>query len=82
MQIKVLFFAALADSLGVREQNLVIESDARVADAWAALVGQHPALAASDALPVVFAVNLEYVTSGQLLSEGDALALIPPVSGG
>ena len=82
VNLRVLYFAALADTLGVREQILVVGPGARVADAWAALVRQHPALAAAGAAPVAFAVNLEYATSEQLLSEGDELALIPPVSGG
>ena len=82
MQIKVLYFAALADALGVREQILVVQAGARVSDAWAALVRQHPTLAGPGAGFVTFAANLEYAAPGRLLSEGDALALIPPVSGG
>ena len=82
MQIKVLFFAALADTLGVREQILALGPGARVADAWTELVRQHPVLTASGGPPVAFAVNLEYATSERLLSGGDELALIPPVSGG
>lgn len=80
--IRVLYFAALADTLGVREQTLALGPGARVADAWAALSAQHPGLAERGAAPVAFAVNLEYAAPGQLLSEGDELALIPPVSGG
>ena len=78
MQIQVLYFAALADALGVREQALAIEPGATVADVWKTLSVDHPALAA----PVTFAVNLEYARPDRLLADGDALALIPPVSGG
>lgn len=53
-----------------------------MADAWSALTAQHPALAGPRGQGIAFAVNLAYANPGQLLSEGDALALIPPVSGG
>lgn len=82
MNIRALYFAALADTLGVREQTLVLGPGASVADAWAALVKQHPALAGAGAAPVAFAVNLEYAPPERVLSDGDELALIPPVSGG
>ena len=82
VQIQVIYFAALADALGVREQALALRPGATVADAWKTLSVDHPALAAPGAAPVTFAVNLEYAGPDRLLADGDALALIPPVSGG
>ena len=82
MQIQVLYFAALADALGVREQALALGPGATVADAWTTLSADHPVLAAPGAAPVAFAVNLEYARPDRLLADGDELALIPPVSGG
>lgn len=82
MTIQVLFFAALADALNVREQSLTLAPGSRVADAWAALISQHPTLAGPRGQGVAWAVNLDYANPEQLLSDGDELALIPPVSGG
>ncbi len=81
MTIQVLYFAALADHTGVREQTLALKPGARVSDAWAALIREHPVLATAGG-PVAFAVNLEYAAPERLLADQDALALIPPVSGG
>jgi len=81
MCVKVLFFAALAERVGVRELNLELNLQATVFDALEELVGRYPALGdARDSLAT--AVNLEYVDAERLLVDGDELALIPPVSGG
>jgi molybdopterin synthase catalytic subunit len=52
-----------------------------VEDAWAALVAQYPALAPGRVF-VRFARNADYAEPGTRLSDGDELAVIPPVSGG
>ncbi len=81
MRIKVLFFAALADRLGVREVGLELPLESRVGEALDRLAERHPVLVEMrDTLAV--AVNLAYVDSGEVLADGDELALIPPVSGG
>jgi molybdopterin synthase catalytic subunit/sulfur carrier protein ThiS len=60
--------------MGRRELELV--EGARVEDVWPELgLGDEPA-------GLVFAVNRVYVGRGSALSEGDEVALIPPVSGG
>lgn len=82
MQIKVLYFAALAAAIGVREQDLSLPDSATVADALACLADEHAALAQGRGLAVTAAVNLEYAACDRVLSDGDVLALIPPVSGG
>ena len=46
---------------------------------WSAFVAERPALAA---LPVRFAVAEAYVDGAYVLSDGDELAVFPPVSGG
>jgi molybdopterin synthase catalytic subunit len=60
--------------MGRRE--LELGEGSRVEDVWPALgLGEEPA-------GLVFAVNRVYVGRGSALSEGDEVALIPPVSGG
>jgi len=76
VQIQVLYFAALADALGVREQALAIEPGATVADVWKTLGADHPALAAPGAAPVAFAVNLEYAGPDRLLAVGPVNAAV------
>jgi sulfur-carrier protein len=80
MQIRVRFFAALRDALGMREQTLDLPGAATVASAWTALVALHPSLEANSSL--AYAVNRAYADLGTVLHDGDELALIPPVSGG
>jgi len=74
-------FAALAQRTGVREAAVSLDPGATVGDALAALGRRHPAVAELTGR-VATAVNTAYVPPTFLLSEGDELALIPPVSGG
>jgi molybdopterin synthase catalytic subunit len=81
MIIRVLFFASLADALGVREAALELPDNADVARAIGALTAEYPKLADSSGR-LAFAVNRAYVGRSAPLADGDELALIPPVSGG
>jgi MoaE-MoaD fusion protein len=76
VEVTVRLFAILRERAGSRELVLELPEGARVRDALAELSG----LAAG--LPLVMAVNREYAAEDEQLSEGDELALIPPVSGG
>jgi len=76
MQIRVRLFAALRERAGAAEVELELPEGALVRDALA----QFGSLA--DGLPLVMAVNQEYVDPEAELLPGDELALIPPVSGG
>ncbi|HTL28595.1 MAG TPA: molybdopterin converting factor subunit 1 [Tepidisphaeraceae bacterium] len=81
MKINLKFFAILHDLAGVREGMLDLPQGATVSDASNAIAKQFPSIAKH--LPrVAYAVNQEYRASDAVLSEGDELALIPPVSGG
>jgi molybdopterin converting factor subunit 1 len=76
MEVTVRLFAMLRERAGASELTLELPEDARVGDALRALDGL------ADGLPLVMAVNREYVRSDAILEPGDELALIPPVSGG
>ena len=76
MEVKVRLFAMLRERAGAGEIVLELPEGARVADALASL-GE-----LADGLPLVMAVNREYAGEDVVLSAGDELALIPPVSGG
>lgn len=79
--VRVLFFASLADLMGDRQRNLDLPAGATVSDALRDLAQGAPDFA-SRVPHVSFAVNEAFVTADTPLSDGDELALIPPVSGG
>ena len=58
-----------------------IEDGATVDEVFDSMAEEFPALAAMKA-SLKFAVNQEFVEMDQRLSDGDEMAVIPPVSGG
>jgi molybdopterin converting factor small subunit len=79
LRVKALLFASYADAFGAAEVSLALKPGSTVADAVAAL----RALSPRDipARPLV-AVNERYAGYEDTLTEGDEVALIPPVAGG
>ena len=81
MRIRVKLFALLRDRAGVSDLSLELAPGSSVSTAIARIAQQAPAI--GDLLSrVAPAVNREYVKPDRILSDGDELALIPPVSGG
>ena len=81
MKIKVLFFGLLKDVCGRAEDELELPENAvlkEVFDHYAALYPRLAAMAGS----TVLARNQEFAGSDQPLTDGDEVALLPPVSGG
>lgn len=81
MRISILYFAVFRERLGRDEEALEIASGATVREAINALAEKHAPIAA---LRTKFrvAVNQDFVDEDHELSDGDELALIPPVAGG
>jgi molybdopterin synthase catalytic subunit len=74
--ITVKLFAGLRERAGESQRDLELDAGARVADVWAPLgLGEEPE-------GLLYAVNKAYAPPDRRLSEGDEVALIPPVSGG
>ena len=81
MDVTVRLFASLREYAGAGTLALQLGDGATVADAIVEL--RNGALAElPENAPFVAAVAREYVERDHLLSEGDELALVPPVSGG
>jgi len=81
VNVNVRLYAMLRQQAGWRERALDLPAGATIDTAWQALVALVPAFAAQrDA--VRFARNRQYAEPGEILAEGDELALIPPVAGG
>jgi molybdopterin synthase catalytic subunit len=82
MSVEVRLFAMLRERAGARTVELRLRPGATVGDALRALA-EHGALGELlERLPVRLAVNRDYASESTVLSPGDELALIPPVSGG
>jgi molybdopterin converting factor subunit 1 len=80
MRITVRCFAAAREIVGGATLPLDLPDQATVGDAWAQLGDRYPSLKGFDLRGL--AVNRDYVEPDHRLSEGDELAVIPPVSGG
>ena len=81
MRITVRLFAVLRERSGMDRIELDLPPASSVEVAVARVAEQAPALRALLSRAAV-AVNREYVKPDCKLSDGDELALIPPVSGG
>lgn len=81
MRIQVLLFAHAAERVGASAVALELPDPATVRDALDALEAAHPAIGPMRPVLAV-AVNHVYSDVTTPVSDGDELALIPPVSGG
>ena len=81
MHLNVRLFASFRQAVGAGQVEVELGSSPRVRDLLEALRERHPGLGPALASAMV-AVNLEYVGPEYRLHEGDAVAIIPPVSGG
>lgn len=77
----ILLFAQIADAVGESELSLDLPDDATVNHALDALAMESAAISSHRATLAV-AVNERYATPETALTDGDTIALIPPVSGG
>jgi MoaE-MoaD fusion protein len=74
VRVRIRLFAGLRETAGWSEREL--DGVDRVADVWRALgLGEEPQ-------GLLYAVNREYSDRDAALTDGDEVALIPPVSGG
>ncbi len=81
MKIAIRLFAGLRDRAGTGNLSVELPGGATVADAIEAAQRRAP-IEWTVPTTLMAAVNNEYVEFTQPLSDGDELALIPPVSGG
>ena len=81
MNVHVLLFAQCADIVGSREIDREVEDGSTANDLVKDLVGQYPRLSGLDR-SIMLSVNQEYVEREHVLTDGDEVAMITPVSGG
>lgn len=80
--IKVKLFAMLREQAGSREIDLDLPAGATAHDALVELGRSAGIAELVERMPLALAINREYVKDDAVMSDGDELAVIPPVSGG
>ena len=81
MRVTVKLFARLRDIAGAPELARDVEPGATIRTVWRDLASQFPELANYER-SISSAVNADYAKMDQVLSDGDEVAFLPPVSGG
>ena len=81
MIVRVRLFAGLREVVGVEELERDLSEEATVEDLLSTLQAEYPGLA-DFTRRTVTAVNQEFASPDTLLSDGDEVAIFPPVSGG
>lgn len=81
MRVRVLLFALYRDLAGAEHVEIELPGGATAREAVRALRGRGGSYDQLPEAPAV-AVNEEYTTLDAVLTDGDELALIPPVAGG
>lgn len=83
MKVKVLFFGATADSVGEREVELTFDEKINAENALAKIYSEFPNLEKNhDKKSLHFSINQEYANGGEIINDGDELAVFTAVSGG
>jgi molybdopterin converting factor small subunit len=81
MRVRVLAFARIRELLDESGRTLELSEGATIRDAWAALTQRSPAVDEMRSVTRV-ARNGRIADFDDTLSDGDELALLPPVGGG
>ncbi len=83
INVKVLFFGATADSVGKRAVEISLDEDMNASTALDKIFTEFPALAKNhDKQSLHFSINQEYSNGGEIIRDGDELAIFTAVSGG
>lgn len=81
MKIKIKAFASVRETFGFDEKELIVSEGITVKDVVRQLAGTfQPARGGN--ITLLFSINEEYCQDDAPLSDGDRLAIFPPVSGG
>jgi molybdopterin converting factor subunit 1 len=81
MRVTVRLFARLRDIARAGELSRDAPAGATVGDIWRGLVAEFPEMARYES-SMSSAVNADYARMTAVVSEGDEVAFLPPVSGG
>lgn len=79
--VTVKLFAAFSEAYGVSELTLEFASETPVSQVLESSIAQYPQLEQWRSR-TRFGINLEFVSPDTILTDGDEVVMIPPVSGG
>ena len=82
MRIRVKFFASHREAVGKAEVELEIKANSKVRDVMDRLISKHPKLGGTMRRNSIYSLNQKIVDDDARLSDGDVLAIFPPVGGG
>jgi len=83
--MKILYFAWLREKTGINEEDVALPAEVTTVAGlldWLATRGPQFAEALKDRTVVRVAVNQDYAQPDHPISDGDEIALFPPVTGG
>ncbi len=81
MKITIKLFASYREAAGLSEAAIEITSGTTAAELWQEIVATHPRLSPLSR-GAGMALNGRYTQPTTVLTEGDVVAYLPPVSGG
>lgn len=81
MRVTVKLFARLRDIAGVSELTREVTPGTTVRGLWQELATDYPEIASYER-SISTAVNADYARRDHVLTDGDEVAFLPPVSGG
>ena len=81
MRLRVLYFGVLKDVMGLGRTEMDLSEGTSVAELLV-LLRESGKAAGPVWNSIAVAVNQEYARAGDVLKDGDEVALLPPVSGG
>ena len=81
MHVRLLFFATLKDIVGSRDLRIDIPEGSTIGDLLSQLEQRYPRIKDYRSIALT-AINEEYADKSARISEGDEVAIFPPVSGG
>lgn len=82
MKVRVLYFAVVAEIVGLAEEQLVLDAGVSTVGDFRGQIERHQPSLAGRLGHVRFARNARFAQDNDALEDGDELALIPPVAGG
>lgn len=81
MKIKIKTFARVRELCGFDDKELTVSEGITIKEVVRHLKKSHQAFADYNG-PLLYAINEEYRPEETTLTDGDTLAILPPVSGG
>jgi len=81
VQVRLLFFASIKDIVGARQIDVEIPTGTTVGKLLGMLEEKYPRIAGYRSI-LLTSVNEEYANPETIISDGDEVAIFPPVSGG